>query len=221
LVCRLVLPCLVYSLIIPPLMVYLVDTAKNPTSYRPLRSAFADWFAPVWPTRYLLPTGPPWFLWMLWWFNVAYVVLAVLCKQLMRIGAVAALQRKVAAAWNNAGQKKKVVKVDAGVEAVAAKAHLVDRDVQADLEACGGIPAVSPRAARSARTKGAGGAPQEYTLRQCLIGGGALIAVLFIVMFSARAIEWRVFGLRPATFFTVGRSSDGICCCVLCASLCQ
>jgi len=208
-------------LIIPPLMVYLVDTAKNPTSYRPLRSAFADWFAPVWPTRYLLPTGPPWFLWMLWWFNVAYVVLAVLCKQLMRIGAVAALQRKVAAAWNNAGQKKKVVNVDAGVEAVAAKAHLVDRDVQADLEACGGIPAVSPRAARSARTKGAGGAPQEYTLRQCLIGGGALIAVLFIVMFSARAIEWRVFGLRPATFFTVGRSSDGICCCVLCASLCQ
>jgi hypothetical protein len=144
---------------------------------------------------------------MLWWFNVAYVILAVLCQQAMRISAVAALHAKVAAAWQKRGQKKA-----AGVDAVAVKAQLAERDSQADLEACG-IPAVSPRAAAATPKAVVYVAPREYTLRQCLVGGGLLIAVLFTVMFGARVVLWRAAGLRPATFFTVRHlSSHGSKC---------
>lgn len=75
---RLVLPCLAYSLLAPPFLDWWWQLAKNPPTMPSYRASVARWFAPGWPTKYMLPTGPPWFVWMLWCFNVAYVILQVL-----------------------------------------------------------------------------------------------------------------------------------------------
>jgi glucan biosynthesis protein C len=71
---RLVLPCIVYSSLVPPFTMYWNDLAAGKPG--DIGNAFRVWFKPGWPTTYVLPTGPPWFVWMLWCFNVAYVILA-------------------------------------------------------------------------------------------------------------------------------------------------
>lgn len=70
---RLMLPCVVYSLLAQPLMAWWQDLARR--GQGDLAASFQRWFAPGWPTTYVLPTGPPWFLWMLWCFNAAYVII--------------------------------------------------------------------------------------------------------------------------------------------------
>lgn len=75
---RLVIPCLVYSLLAPPFLDWWAQCAKNPAVAPSIANSFKVWLAPGWPTKYVLPTGPPWFVWMLWCFNVAYVVLATI-----------------------------------------------------------------------------------------------------------------------------------------------
>jgi hypothetical protein len=79
------LPCVVYSLLAPPFMNWWAGYVKDPASHPSLGSAFTKWLAPGWPTTYMLPTGPPWFIYMLWCFNVAYVILA--CAAASRAGA--------------------------------------------------------------------------------------------------------------------------------------
>ncbi|GBF89937.1 hypothetical protein Rsub_02641 [Raphidocelis subcapitata] len=72
---RLLLPCLCYSLLAPPLINWWNDLAKAAPGVTPsLGAAFANWLKPGWPTTYVLPTGPPWFIWMLWCFDAVYVV---------------------------------------------------------------------------------------------------------------------------------------------------
>ncbi|WIA20459.1 hypothetical protein OEZ85_004866 [Tetradesmus obliquus] len=73
---RLVIPCLFYSMIIAPFNIWWVKHTTDPKAT--MGQAFAEWFAPGWPTKYVLPTGPPWFIWMLWCFNVAYVIIKVM-----------------------------------------------------------------------------------------------------------------------------------------------
>jgi len=63
-----------------PLLIWWNKRATDPQA--DLGEAFRGWFKPGWPTTYILPTGPPWFIWMLWCFNVAYVVLAMLLPPL-------------------------------------------------------------------------------------------------------------------------------------------
>jgi hypothetical protein len=75
---RLVLPCLVYSMLFAPCLIWWSKRAVDPAAS--LAEAFQGWFKPGWPTTYVLPTGPPWFIWMLWCFNVAYVVLVILLQ---------------------------------------------------------------------------------------------------------------------------------------------
>lgn len=72
---RLVLPVLVYSLLIPPFNNWWGGYVKDPSKHPSIGDAFQKWFKPGWPTTYILPTGPPWFCWMLWCFNVAYVII--------------------------------------------------------------------------------------------------------------------------------------------------
>eukprot|EP00775_Hariotina_reticulata_P012003 gene12003-12147_t len=78
---RLVLPCLVYSMLFAPFLIWWNKRAVDPSAS--IAEAFQGWFKPGWPTTYVLPTGPPWFIWMLWCFNVAYAVLAILLQPVL------------------------------------------------------------------------------------------------------------------------------------------
>jgi glucan biosynthesis protein C len=80
---RLVLPCIVYSFLVPPFTMYWNDLAAGKPG--DMAAAYRTWLKPGWPTNYVLPTGPPWFVWMLWCFNVAYVILQL-------IGSIPAIQ---------------------------------------------------------------------------------------------------------------------------------
>ncbi|KAI8472354.1 MAG: acyltransferase 3, partial [Monoraphidium minutum] len=75
---RLVVPCIFYSLLVPPYLQWWNGYVKNPTSHPSIRQAFANWLKPSWPLKYNLATGPPWFVWMLWCFNAAYVIIRLI-----------------------------------------------------------------------------------------------------------------------------------------------
>ncbi|KAF6252118.1 hypothetical protein COO60DRAFT_1628649 [Scenedesmus sp. NREL 46B-D3] len=70
-----VTPVLFYSMVIAPFNIWWVKHTTDPSAT--IGQAYREWFAPGWPSKYVLPTGPPWFIWMLWCFNVAYVIIKV------------------------------------------------------------------------------------------------------------------------------------------------
>lgn len=73
---RLVTPCIFYSFLVPPFNSWWDQVALGAAGHPDFAASFRKWLTPTgWPTAYILPTGPPWFIWMLWCFNVAYVVL--------------------------------------------------------------------------------------------------------------------------------------------------
>lgn len=58
---RLVVPCIVYSLIAAPFIIWLTLGADTKMHGPSLGQAFADWLKPGWPMQYNLATGPLWF----------------------------------------------------------------------------------------------------------------------------------------------------------------
>jgi hypothetical protein len=74
-VLRLVVPCAVYSLLFPPIMFYINTSAKS--GGPSLAEIFAGYLSPAAePTKYNIGNGPMWFVWMLFWFQAAYAVVA-------------------------------------------------------------------------------------------------------------------------------------------------
>jgi len=152
---RLMIPCLVYSLVVPPFITWWSETAKGKSVT--VGESFQRWFAPGWPTTYVLPTGPPWFLWMLWWFNVAYVVLFHI---------VALVQKLMAK--KQAGEQ--------GTGAAGSERLPITRRLRA----------------------------REFSLKECLMWGGIFTSACFTLMYSTRVLDFMVWKLRPAQFFTRG-----------------
>ena len=148
------IPCVVYSLVVPPFVAWWSETARG----KPFTvlQGFQRWFAPGWPTTYVLPTGPPWFLWMLWWFNVAYVVLFH----------IVALVQKLMAKKQGGEQ---------GTGAADAERLPVTRRLRA----------------------------REFSLKECLMWGSIFFAACFTLMYSTRVLDFMVWKLKPAQFFTV------------------
>lgn len=58
---RLVVPCVVYSLVAAPFIIWLTLGADQKKAGPSLGQAFADWLKPGWPMQYNLATGPLWF----------------------------------------------------------------------------------------------------------------------------------------------------------------
>jgi hypothetical protein len=148
------IPCLLYSLVVPPLITWWSETAKG-KPYT-LGQAFQRWYAPGWPTTYVLPTGPPWFLWMLWWFNFAYVVL---------------------------------FKIVVGVQTFRAR-----KQAEAQGEGAAGPERLPVTRRLKAR---------EFSLKECLMWGSIFTAACWTLMYSTRVLNFLVWNLRPAQFFTV------------------
>lgn len=75
---RLMVPCVICSLLITPFSRWWNELAKNPLvdPVAALMEQFKLWLTTGgWPTTYNIGAGPTWFLWMLWCFNVAYAIL--------------------------------------------------------------------------------------------------------------------------------------------------
>lgn len=145
-------------MVIAPFLIWWGQLAASPNANpKPaIGAAFAEWFKPGWPTKYNLATGPPWFVWMLWCFNVAYVILRVGGDFVSKLVSRKGDSSVMAAPLNNSSKK----------------------DVSV--------------------------AKSEYTTRQWLIGGAALITVLFVLQFAVRVLDALRFNLRPGTFVARG-----------------
>jgi hypothetical protein len=169
---RLVTPVLFYSMVIAPFNIWWVKHTTNPAAT--IGQAYKEWFAPGWPTKYVLPTGPPWFIWMLWCFNVAYVIIKVMVDSPIGKQVVGKLTQMCC---------RKGVIVPGDDAAAAAQ--------QGDSK-------------KEAGSAGKGASSAEYTTKQWLVGGAVLTMVLFTLMYATRVLDMLAFDLRPAVFVSQG-----------------